>query len=271
MLRYAVVTSDRRGYANLFIEKTARAGSQRAGLVAVVYCHAQTAGSPRATRRLWRKLLKAVRLGPLGTWQGFRMRRWFQDDVAERLETGDLFERCRALGVPLVEIPRFADPEAQARVRALDLDLGISMGNGYIARSFYSIPRFGMINIHHELLPEYKGAQPVVWQLHDGSRTTGFTIHEIDDRIDTGRILVREEVPIIFRDTLHATAVETAASVKMRSIEALARLLDDLPAARAAALPNEGGRTFTTPGSIAVLRIFWNFRRLRGRPAERAH
>lgn len=270
MLRYAVVTSDRRGYANHFIERAARERSQNAELAAVIFCHARSAGAPRARRRLWRKIRKAIRLGPLGTWQGFRMRRWFRDDVAARLGTGDLFETCRAASVPLLEIERFGDADAQARVRALALDLGISMGNAHIAPSFFSIPRFGMINIHHELLPEYKGAQPVVWQLHDGSRTTGFTIHEIDNRIDTGRILVREEVPIAFRATLHESAVETTATVKMRSIDALGPLLDDLDAARRTAIPNQGGRTFTTPGSLAVLRIFWNFRRLRNELTERS-
>jgi folate-dependent phosphoribosylglycinamide formyltransferase PurN len=38
-----------------------------------------------------------------------------------------------------------------------------------------------MINIHHELLPEFLGAQSVLWQLHEGSTKTGFTIHRIDD------------------------------------------------------------------------------------------
>jgi methionyl-tRNA formyltransferase len=261
-LRYAVVTSTRSGYAGHLVARAApHAG--RARLVAAVLVRGEASGGARRARLLRRKLRKAARIGIVGTANGIRMRRWFGRLLDERMRNPDLAEACRAGGVPLLEIASFADPAAHADVRSLDLDVAVSMGNGYIPRAFYSIPRLGMLNIHHELLPRYRGAQTVLWQLHDGSRVSGFSIHEITDRIDAGRILAREEVPIVLRPTLRDTVIETSAVIQMRSIDRLLGVLDRLEEHRAAALPNEGGRSYTTPSTGALVRIYRNFLRLR--------
>jgi methionyl-tRNA formyltransferase len=261
-LRVAVVVSVRSGYAARFVERATRDGTPGAELVAVVFQHG-TAHPPAARRRmLWRKVRKAARIGLIGTLNGVLMRRWYRHDLAERLGARDIFDVCREAGVPLLEISRFGDPAAQRAVRDLDLDVGLSMGNGYIPRSFFTIPRMGMLNIHHEVLPEYKGAQTAVWQIHNGSRSSGFTIHEINDRIDDGPILYREVVPLCLRATLRETVVETSAHVQERSIDAARDVLADLATYRDRAIPNVGGTGYTTPNTMAVIRIHRNFRRL---------
>ena len=172
-------------------------------------------------------------------------------------------ETARELGIPVVEIDRFGDPDGQAAFRRLDCDVAISMGNAYIPRSFFSIPRRGMLNIHHELLPEFRGAQTALWQIHEGSSVSGFTIHEINERIDDGRLLVRREVPISFGASLRETVVETTAAVQLASIDSLLELLHDYDRHAAHATPNVGGRMFTTPGLGAMIRIYRNHARLR--------
>ena len=190
------------------------------------------------------------------------MRHWYGEDLSELLASPDAEQAAHAAGIPVHRIPNFGDPQAQAVVRELDLDIGISMGNGYIAKSFYQIPRLGMINVHHEWLPDYRGAQTALWQIHDGSTETGYTIHEVSREIDAGRILYRERVPILFCDTLRETVVHTSAEVQRRSLIGLVKVLEQFVSYRDSAIPNVAPRTFTTPGTVALLRILRNHRRL---------
>ncbi|NGO73516.1 methionyl-tRNA formyltransferase, partial [Streptomyces sp. SB3404] len=59
------------------------------------------------------------------------------------------------------------------------------------------LPRLGALNIHHSLLPRYRGPIPVHWAIRDGERHTGVTVHWMDEDFDTGDIVVqRGGVPI---------------------------------------------------------------------------
>jgi methionyl-tRNA formyltransferase len=198
------------------------------------------------------------------------MRRWYGQELTARLAAPDLETAAGVAGVPLYRIPRFGDPESLALMRSLELDVAVSMGNGYIVSSFYQIPRHGMINIHHEWLPDYRGAQTVLWQIHDGSPYSGYTIHELSREIDSGRILHRERVPITFCGTLRGTVVDTSAQVQLRSMDGLARVLEHFDEHRASAIANDGERSYTTPGTFALMRILRNHRRLTREKAAHA-
>lgn len=269
MFRYAIVTSQPRGYAGLFLQRLASAGHPPGTTaVAVIFCENVR---PAAARRrlLLRRARKGLRIGIIGTLNGVRMRRWYGQELTARLAAPDIETAAGVAGVPVHRIPRFGDQESLAVIRSLELDVAVSMGNGYIGSTFYQIPRYGMINIHHEWLPDYRGAQTALWQIHDGSTLTGYTIHEISREIDGGRILYRERVPIAFRDTLRETVVETSAHVQRRSLNGLAQVLTNFESYRDQSVLNDGPRTFTTPSSLALLRILRNHRRLKGAQAAR--
>ena len=59
-----------------------------------------------------------------------------------------------------------------------------------------------MINIHHEVLPRFQGAQSVIWQSYEGPAEMGYTINRIDRHMETGDILYQEKMPIQLRPTL---------------------------------------------------------------------
>jgi methionyl-tRNA formyltransferase len=198
------------------------------------------------------------------------MRRWYGDMVADRLHCPPLEEACEQAGVAMVRVGSFADSAARDHFRDLNLDIGLSLGNGILPAEFFRIPRFGMLNVHHELLPEYRGAQTALWQLHDGSRITGYSVHSITERLDAGCILLREEVPIQWGRTLRDTVIETTADVQLRSVAGLLRLLADYATYRERAMANTGRRVYTTPSARAMLRIYRNFLRLRRASADAA-
>ncbi len=58
-----------------------------------------------------------------------------------------------------------------------------------LKKDIIKIPRFGCINMHPSLLPEYRGADPVFWVIRNCEKKTGVTIHYIDEGMDTGDII----------------------------------------------------------------------------------
>ena len=62
------------------------------------------------------------------------------------------------------------------------------------------MPEYG--NLHASLLPNYRGAAPIHWEIINGEKTTGVTTFFIDDKIDTGEIILKNEVEIKENDTL---------------------------------------------------------------------
>jgi methionyl-tRNA formyltransferase len=165
------------------------------------------------------------------------------------------------LNVPFFRTPSLLDQKTVELVRSCNADLGLSLGNGYIPERVFSVPRMGMINIHHELLPEFQGAISVMWQIYFGSRTTGYTIHKIDRQIDTGDILLRREVPIDVRATLGETVTHNTAKVMEASLVGLCELLPAYEQFAQSAKPQGPGRRFTTP-------TYWQYRRMVRKHAE---
>ncbi|MEA2711725.1 MAG: methionyl-tRNA formyltransferase [Phycisphaerales bacterium] len=220
----------------------------------------------RPWQRRWRKLRKIARIGPLGAWNGVRMRAWY--DLTERLKLEPLELLAQRHNVPFATTPSMFAPQTVELCRAAGADIGLSLGNGYIPRRVFAVPRLGMLNIHHEMLPQFQGAQSVIWQLHEGSARTGFTIHRIDDKIDTGEIVYQEQMKITFASTLAETVTETYARQWEASRDALVRVLQDFDKYAAGAKAQASGRTFTTPSYWQFRRIEKQFQRLRKEAAR---
>ena len=65
-----------------------------------------------------------------------------------------------------------------------------------LPKVIWSIPNLGTINLHASLLPNYRGAAPINWALINGEKYTGVTTFFIDDKIDTGDILLQKRIKI---------------------------------------------------------------------------
>jgi methionyl-tRNA formyltransferase len=65
-----------------------------------------------------------------------------------------------------------------------------------IPAAVLSIPRYGFINFHYAPLPSFRGSNPLFWMIRNRETTAGVTIHQMDEHLDTGDILLTQEVPI---------------------------------------------------------------------------
>ena len=65
-----------------------------------------------------------------------------------------------------------------------------------LPKEILEIPKLGCVNIHASLLPKYRGAAPIQWAILNGDKTTGVTTMYMNEGLDTGDIILREEVKI---------------------------------------------------------------------------
>lgn len=95
----------------------------------------------------------------------------------------------RVEGVPEYELSALNGVECQSLLRSLGLDLAILDGTNILKPSTFDIPRLGSINLHCGRLPDYRGAPPAFWELMNGERDVGVTVHRVSAALDAGDIL----------------------------------------------------------------------------------
>ena len=89
---------------------------------------------------------------------------------------------------------------AQLKEYNADIFLVAAFGQ-IVSKEILDIPKYGCINVHASLLPEYRGAAPIQWAILDGKEKTGITIMRMDEGIDTGDMICTVEVPITADET----------------------------------------------------------------------
>jgi methionyl-tRNA formyltransferase len=207
-------------------------------------------------KRLQTKLRKTLRIGPVAAINGIRLRKWYFHTCA-----ADVCTIAEKLGVPVVTVPHVNALSARDALRKFDVDLGISLGNGYISPGTFEIPKHGMVNYHGELLPEYPGALSIIWPIYFDRTKTGFTIHRIDRGIDTGPILLRREFEIVFGPSLRETVERTSQMIHPHLPEALAEVVSSWNELSTTSMRHNPGRSFTTPTFSEFLTMCRNNRR----------
>jgi methionyl-tRNA formyltransferase len=98
--------------------------------------------------------------------------------------------------LPIMQPENLSDPGFIIKLKELKADLFIVVAFRMLPEVVWKIPSIGTINLHASLLPDYRGAAPINHVIINGETVTGVTTFFIDDKIDTGNILLREEVPI---------------------------------------------------------------------------
>ena len=114
-------------------------------------------------------------------------------------------KRANSLGIPSCYIKSKDEDLIIRYFKSLDVDYVILAGWMRILSSKF-IRAFPdkIINIHPSLLPKYKGLDPIQRALDNGDKVTGCTVHMVTEELDSGRILMQEEVDILPHDTIES-------------------------------------------------------------------
>ena len=114
-------------------------------------------------------------------------------------------KRANSLGVPSCYIKSKDEDLIIRYFKSLDVDYVILAGWMRILSSKF-IQAFPdkIINIHPSLLPKYKGLDPIKRSLDNGDEVTGCTVHMVTEELDSGKILMQEEIGILPHDTIES-------------------------------------------------------------------
>jgi len=160
-------------------------------------------------------------------------------------------EVALAAKLPVHQPAKVRAPEIEEQLRAQAPDVVVIIAYGQIIPArLLIIPKLGWINLHASLLPKYRGAAPINWAIVNGETSTGNTTMRIDAGMDTGEILLQEELTIGPEETAPELAkrlAEAGAPLMANTLRGLAagtlrgRPQDDAAASLAPMLKREDG------------------------------
>ena len=107
------------------------------------------------------------------------------------------------------------------KLKEIGADIFVVVAFRMLPEMIWKMPPAGTINLHASLLPHYRGAAPINWAIINGETKTGITTFLIDNKIDTGSVLLQEEVDIYpFENAgdLHDKLMKLGALLVIRTI-----------------------------------------------------
>ena len=117
-----------------------------------------------------------------------------------------------------------SETEEQLKKLAPDLIVVVAFGQ-ILSKAILDIPQLGCINVHASLLPKYRGAAPIHWSIINGETKTGITTMYMDVGLDTGDMILKEEVSIFAKmntGELHDTLMNIGAKTLLQTIKQIA-------------------------------------------------
>lgn len=123
--------------------------------------------------------------------------------------------------LPVYQPENLKDPDWIQEYQALKPDLGIVVAFRMLPKIVWSYPQLGTFNLHASLLPLYRGAAPINWAIINGDKESGNTTFFLDEKIDTGRIIMQEKTAILDSDTagtLHDRLMYMGADMVVESV-----------------------------------------------------
>ncbi|UAM99129.1 methionyl-tRNA formyltransferase [Polaribacter litorisediminis] len=116
--------------------------------------------------------------------------------------------------------------EFNQELKSLKADLQIVVAFRMLPKIVWQMPKFGTFNLHASLLPAYRGAAPIHWAIINGESKTGVTTFFIDDKIDTGEIILQKEIAIADDETfgsLHDKLMVLGANLVAETVNLIAQ------------------------------------------------
>ncbi len=127
-------------------------------------------------------------------------------------------------GLPVLQPEKLKDPAFLEALSALKADLFVVVGFRMLPEAVWAMPKLGTFNLHAALLPQYRGAAPINWAVINGENITGVTTFMIDQKIDTGGVILRQEHRIGPADTagdVHDALMGIGADLVVQTVEGL--------------------------------------------------
>ncbi|MCW5632296.1 MAG: polysaccharide deacetylase family protein [Rubrivivax sp.] len=96
----------------------------------------------------------------------------------------------------VVEVDDVHGPAAQDELKRFAPQLGLSLAAPILRASTFAAPARGTLNLHKGKVPEYRGMPPAFWEMWNHESSVGCTVHWVDERLDTGRVMAEATLAV---------------------------------------------------------------------------
>ena len=111
-------------------------------------------------------------------------------------------EKALEYNIPVYQPVKVKSEEFVEVLRELNPDVIVVVAFGQIlSKEILDLPKYGCMNVHASLLPKLRGAAPIQWAVIDGEEKSGVTIMQMDIGLDTGDMLLKEEIVLDEKET----------------------------------------------------------------------
>ena len=134
------------------------------------------------------------------------------------------------LGIDVLSPESLKDEVFLEKLKSYNADLFVVVAFRMLPKTVWSIPPKGTFNLHASLLPNYRGAAPINWAIINNENTTGATTFYIDDKIDTGEIILQEEIDISITETvgtLHDKLMNLGANLVSKTVDLISMSVEE--------------------------------------------
>ncbi|MFA6570751.1 MAG: methionyl-tRNA formyltransferase [Bacteroidota bacterium] len=105
-------------------------------------------------------------------------------------------QKAAELSIPILQPDSLKDIDFVDKIKELTPDIIVVVAFRILPREVFSLAKLGTFNIHASLLPRYRGAAPINRAIIEGEKYTGLTSFLLDDKVDTGNILLQKKIEI---------------------------------------------------------------------------
>lgn len=128
-------------------------------------------------------------------------------------------------GIEVYQPRKIREPECIAYLEKYQADIIVVVAFGQILpKEILEMPKYGCVNVHASLLPKYRGAAPIQWAVINGEKVSGVTTMRMDQGLDTGDIIMKQEVALTEEETggsLFERLSKTGAELLIRTLQAI--------------------------------------------------
>ena len=131
----------------------------------------------------------------------------------------------------LLQPTNLKDDGFLSELKGLNANLHIVVAFRMLPKVVWEMPKYGTFNLHASLLPNYRGAAPINWAIINGESKTGVTTFFIDDKIDTGAMILSKELLISENENagfLHDRLMILGAETVLETLDLIANQKVDL-------------------------------------------
>ncbi len=143
----------------------------------------------------------------------------------QKLKLSAVKEYALSKGIPILQPTNLKSESFLEELRALEANLQIVVAFRMLPAVVWQMPNLGTFNLHASLLPDYRGAAPINWAIINGESKSGVTTFFIDEKIDTGAIILKKELDIAPDETagqLHDRLMNLGSEAVLETLDLIA-------------------------------------------------